>query len=207
MELTELAADGEIDTQQIMALEFDRLTEDEGGPDESHRTAFMVAGHVGYNLIAPLHGIPVEDNEFEVALDTANGAAETMANSYNELNDKQARSYDSETLLAVYRHRMNAARAASVELRKTERAAQSSLVRCILGNPFRPVTADPSWLTSTVTALAKQMYESRDFSAMPILADALQDAGCDNPDILDHCRGPGPHVRGCFVVDLILQKA
>ena len=53
---------------------------------------------------------------------------------------------------------------------------------------------------------AQQMYESRDFSAMPILADALQDAGCDNADILDHCRGPGPHVRGCWVVDLVLGK-
>ncbi|MBY0458328.1 MAG: hypothetical protein K2V38_13385 [Gemmataceae bacterium] len=65
------------------------------------------------------------------------------------------------------------------------------------------------------------MYESRDFSAMPILADALQDAGCDNPDILDHCRNAGggsgepaggssaeaaAHVRGCWVVDLVLGK-
>jgi hypothetical protein len=47
------------------------------------------------------------------------------------------------------------------------------------------------------------MYEARDFSAMPILADALQDAGCDSDDILSHCRGDGPHVRGCWVVDLV----
>ena len=50
------------------------------------------------------------------------------------------------------------------------------------------------------------MYESRDFSAMPILADALQDAGCDNDDILNHCRDPVRHVRGCWVVDLVLGK-
>jgi hypothetical protein len=50
------------------------------------------------------------------------------------------------------------------------------------------------------------MYESRDFSAMPILADALQDAGCESTTILDHCREPGPHVRGCWVVDLVLRK-
>jgi hypothetical protein len=50
------------------------------------------------------------------------------------------------------------------------------------------------------------VYESREFSAMPILADALQDAGCDCDDILSHCRGPGPHVRGCWVVDLVLGK-
>jgi hypothetical protein len=50
------------------------------------------------------------------------------------------------------------------------------------------------------------MYEARDFGALPILADALQDAGCDSADVLDHCRGPGPHVRGCWVVDRVLGK-
>ena len=74
----------------------------------------------------------------------------------------------------------------------------------IFGNPFRPVSFAPAWLTSTVTTLARQMYDSRDFSAMPILADALQDAGCDNADILNHCRSGGPHVRGCWVLDRIL---
>jgi hypothetical protein len=76
----------------------------------------------------------------------------------------------------------------------------------IFGNPFRPVTFPPSWRTDIVLTLARQVYESRDFSAMPILADALQDAGCDNDDILNHCRGDGPHMRGCWVVDLVLGK-
>ena len=87
-----------------------------------------------------------------------------------------------------------------------ERQCQVALLYDIFGNPFRPVAFDPSWRTSTVAALAEQMYESRDFSPMPVLADALQDAGCDNEDILAHCRGAGPHVRGCWVVDLILGK-
>jgi hypothetical protein len=87
-----------------------------------------------------------------------------------------------------------------------ESAAHCDIIRDIFGNPFRPATLDPSWLTSTVTALARQMYESRDFSAMPILADALQDAGCSDEAILSHLRGPGPHVRGCWVVDLLLGK-
>src|SRR5262245_48542124 len=82
----------------------------------------------------------------------------------------------------------------------------ASLIREIFGNPFRPVVFSPDWCDSTAVALARQMYESRDFSAMPILADALQDGGCDNSDILDHCRGSGPHVRGCWVVDLVLGK-
>jgi hypothetical protein len=76
----------------------------------------------------------------------------------------------------------------------------------IIGNPFRPVAFAPAWRTDTAVVLAQQMYESRDFGAMPILADALQDAGCDSADVLDHCRGEGPHVRGCWVVDLVLGK-
>jgi hypothetical protein len=86
-------------------------------------------------------------------------------------------------------------------------AAQTELLRDIFGNPFRPVSFDPAWRTSTVVALAGQMYESRDFGAMPILADALQDAGCGSDDILDHCRDPkATHVRGCWVVDFVLGK-
>ena len=84
--------------------------------------------------------------------------------------------------------------------------ARRAIMRDIFGNPFRPAAFDPAWRTSTAVALASQMYESRDFGAMPILADALQDAGCDSEDVLGHCRGPGPHVRGCWVVDLVLGK-
>jgi hypothetical protein len=81
-------------------------------------------------------------------------------------------------------------------------------LRDIFGNPFRPPVAfEVSWRTDTVLAIAKQMYASRDFSGMPILADALQDAGCDNDDILSHCRGATlTHVRGCWVVDLVLNQ-
>jgi hypothetical protein len=88
-----------------------------------------------------------------------------------------------------------------------ETRAQVSVLQDIFGNPFRPVVFDPEWRTSTAVALTKQMYDSRDFSTMPILADALQDAGCDNDDILNHCRQPGEHVRGCWVVDLVLGKS
>jgi hypothetical protein len=80
------------------------------------------------------------------------------------------------------------------------------VLRCIFGNPFRPVPLNPSWLTSTVLALASGIYSDRAFDRMPILADALQDAGCSNEDILNHCRGPGPHTRGCCVVDACLGR-
>jgi hypothetical protein len=85
-------------------------------------------------------------------------------------------------------------------------AIQARFLRDIFGNPFRTVAIDPSWLTSTVVSLAEGIYTDRAFDRLTILADALQDAGCDDPDILDHCRGPGPHVRGCWVVDLVLGK-
>lgn len=88
-----------------------------------------------------------------------------------------------------------------------DQSASLGLVYDIFGNPFRPVAIDPAWRTSTVLALAQQMYESRDFVPIPILADALQDAGCENDNILNHCRSEGPHVRGCWVVDLLLGKA
>ena len=79
-------------------------------------------------------------------------------------------------------------------------------LRDIFGNPFRPVACDPAWHASDVLALALGIYQDRAFDRMPILADALQDAGCGNDDVLNHCRGPGLHVRGCWVIDLVLGK-
>jgi hypothetical protein len=88
-----------------------------------------------------------------------------------------------------------------------ERAAQSMLLRDIFGNPFRSVPVASTWRTAAV-ALARSMYESRDFSDMPILADALEEAGCADATILGHCRDPKvTHVRGCWVVDLVLGKS
>lgn len=81
------------------------------------------------------------------------------------------------------------------------------LLRDIFGNPFRPVAFVPAWRTSSAVGVAQRMYDARDFASMPILADALQDAGCEDADILAHCRGDGPHVRGCWVVDLVLGKS
>jgi hypothetical protein len=89
---------------------------------------------------------------------------------------------------------------------RSEQEAQRAILSDIFGNPFRPVTADPAWLTSTVVELARGIYAEWAFDRLSILADALKDAGCEHPDVLDHCRGPGPHVRGCWVVDLLLGK-
>lgn len=106
---------------------------------------------------------------------------------------------------------------------RPEFAAQAPLLRCIVGNPFRPAAIEPAWLTSTVLALAHGIYEERAFDRTPILADALQDAGCENELVLAHLRHDGRgdrgepmggsplttavHARGCWVVDLLLGKA
>jgi len=82
----------------------------------------------------------------------------------------------------------------------------TNLIREIFSNPIHPVAPDPNWQSETVLALATRIYAERAFDRMPILADALEEAGCDNADILSHCRGDGPHVRGCWVVDLLLDR-
>jgi hypothetical protein len=89
-------------------------------------------------------------------------------------------------------------------------ATQAAIVRCIFGNPFRLLALDPAWLTwhgGLLVSMAQRMYDSRDFSDMPVLADGLEEAGCTDADILGHCRLGGEHVRGCWLIDLLLGKS
>ncbi|MGH7221890.1 MAG: hypothetical protein ACRELF_01530 [Gemmataceae bacterium] len=100
---------------------------------------------------------------------------------------------------------------------KDENAVQCNFLRDIFGNPFRPAPtierASLSWNEQTVVRLAQTIYADRDLpdgtldlTRLAVLADALEEAGCTNADILAHCRQPGQHVRGCWVVDLLLGK-
>jgi hypothetical protein len=79
-------------------------------------------------------------------------------------------------------------------------------MRDIFSNPFSPVTIDPACKTPAVVQLARSLYDERRFEDMPVLADALEEAGCQDAAVLDHCRSGGDHVRGCWVVDLVLGK-
>jgi hypothetical protein len=102
-------------------------------------------------------------------------------------------------------------------VRARERQAQAALLRCVFGPlPFRPVSIAPSllsWNDGLVVKMAQAIYDERqvpsghlDPQRLAILADALEDAGCDDAELLVHLRGPGPHVRGCFIVDLLLSR-
>jgi hypothetical protein len=82
----------------------------------------------------------------------------------------------------------------------------TALLRDIFGHRVRPNSFDPLWRTSDVIGLARAVYEDRAFERLPVLADALMDAGCADEQVLAHCRSDGLHVRGCWVVDLILGK-
>jgi hypothetical protein len=89
----------------------------------------------------------------------------------------------------------------------------ATLLRCVVGNPFRPVTPDPAWRVPQVLALGQAAYDGRELPAgtldaarLAVLADALEEAGCTDQAVLEHLRGPGPHVRGCWAVDLVLGK-
>ena len=107
--------------------------------------------------------------------------------------------------------------------------ARAALLREIFGNPFRPLTwervsvasdedslgnttretmpgINPTWLTSTVVSLARHIYDTRDFAAMLFLADSLEDGGCTDQDVLHHCQGGGPHVRGCWGIDCVVLR-
>ncbi len=88
-----------------------------------------------------------------------------------------------------------------------ERLFQASCLIDLLGNPFRKVRFEASWRTETAVALAQQFYDRAEAASLPILADALEEAGCDEPAVLAHARDiHQPHVRGCWVVDLVLGK-
>jgi hypothetical protein len=90
---------------------------------------------------------------------------------------------------------------------EAERVAQCQLIRDLFGNPSVPFQFDPEWLASAgriAVEQAREIYHERRFESLASLADVLEQAGCRDRDVLEHCRGAGPHVRGCWVVDALL---
>jgi hypothetical protein len=100
-------------------------------------------------------------------------------------------------------------RADAQAVKAAEEDAQRALLREIFGNPFRPAAVAAAWLTwneGTVRRLAQGIYDEGRFADLPVLADALEEAGCADEQVLGHCRGGAPHARGCWVLDLLLGK-
>jgi hypothetical protein len=129
----------------------------------------------------------------DVQLDTAHVAAVAVGEQAQQL-----------------RRRPEAGEQAGAWARLREEQRQSEILRDLIGSPFQAATLDPFWLTwngGLIKSLAAVVYQGHAFDRLPILADALEDAGCNDPNILGHLRGPGPHVRGCWPVDLLLGKA
>jgi hypothetical protein len=115
---------------------------------------------------------------------------------------------------AAYEAAEAACKHAGPKGRPVEAKAQADLLRDLFGNPLRLATITPAWRTPQVVALAQAAYEERELPAgtldaarLVVLADALEEAGCADPALLNHCRRPGVHVRGCWVVDLLLGKS
>jgi cell wall assembly regulator SMI1 len=92
-------------------------------------------------------------------------------------------------------------------VRAAELAAQAALLRDLFGNPFRPPSPDPRWLTRAVVDLARAIAEEQRYDDLLVLADALEEAGCDDPALLAHCRKPREHVRGCWVLELLAGRS
>jgi hypothetical protein len=118
--------------------------------------------------------------------------------------------YDSSVaLLMLFEISVGSAGVAARHLREVSRLvdrldlnhSQCELIRDIFGDPSCPLPFDPAWSSPRVAELARSIYDARDFDAMPMLGDALEEAGCDGPEVLDHCRRPGHHARGCWVLD------
>jgi hypothetical protein len=169
--------------------------------DELSRTAIELSEHSADHFVA-YHD-----------LDQASGEAERVFEDHLDLEEDDPRL--SAAHMASYASSPDMTKGLALDVAEGVEVA-TALFRDILGNPFRPVTLDPAWLrwdNGAVMRLAQAIYEERslpsgalDSARLAILADALEDAGCTDAAILDHCRGPGTHVRGCWALDLILGK-
>lgn len=181
-------------------------------------------------FVERIESVPIEKEQREMSKANAQAACVNMSvrDLFNEPSVFAARSaYQVATRgnKSVYWAVRNAAWAIAVENgcrepRKlgdnpgycNQTAFQCVLLRDIF-NPFRPITINSSWQTPTILALAQSAYDNRDLPAgtlqmdrLAVLADALEEAGCDSEEVLNHLRGSGPHVRGCWVVDSLLAR-
>lgn len=144
--------------------------------------------------------------ELQSAFKKANAAAWSAGSGYHPAWAANTAAYDTPSVDSAASQLLAHVKSSEAECGRAEKLIVAWLWD-IFGNPFRPVSFDAAWNTAAVLPLAQAIYEERAFNRLPILANALEDAGCTDPDILAHCRGLGPHVRGCWVVDLLTGRS
>lgn len=180
VELSELFADHQVERAQVIAARKAFTARDRIAGRERARAEALRRGLEGPDAEAAV-------NAWACAWDAAQWAA--LMNSWE-----------------VARRCMAATTAAKLRPGGRPDVGPCDLARDVVGNPFRPVVADPAWLTPAVVSLAASIYSNRSLDALPVLADALEEAGCDSEPILAHCREGGTHVRGCWALDLALSQ-
>jgi hypothetical protein len=170
-----------------------------------HGRLWMAGAEAAAEGLGSVENLADEDGEdavftaYEVAPDERRGAVDAVLDVFSvrwEQGDWQEGETPEPFLVAAW---------------EAERRLQADLVRDVFGNPFRPVTPDPGWLTPAVISLAQAAYDQRSLPAgtldlvhLAVLADALEEVGCTDPEVLTHCRQEGAvHVRGCWALDLL----
>jgi len=176
--------------------------------DERSRTAVEVAEKYAEHLVseedrASIHDVLHSETDYNPERD-ASGVAFACATQSVQADAMWAA--QSTVMYAKLARSATLGFLQAADARAEEGKRQAHFLHCIFGNPFRPITLNPSWLTPTDNEIADSIYLERAFDRLPILADALEDAGCNSQDILNHSQQEGEHVRGCWVVDLILGK-
>ena len=207
VELTEEHLEGRVSSQDVAEARraVRRLTRAISSVDFDEPVPFQPFG--GLAVACAAEDGP--DWDVSVVLDHAVGAVVDAVRDRAgpSLHDPRSRRFD---------RQLTRVESAAESAEKRERRGQAALLRDVVGNPFRSGYVDPSWLSwngGAVTKLARVLHDERSLPAgtldnarLAVLADALEDAGCTDAVVLDHCRGPGPHVRGCWVVDAVLGK-
>jgi hypothetical protein len=201
------------DRRSVAAVRYAERHLDDGWPDGVERAAVRLAAEEAVEELAQwAHRCPRTPAEYRARRVYAQAAQVAKQAVANDLPNRGVLSNAQLTAYAYAWANDDSGAAspddspASQALREAHLRLQESIFRDIVGHPFRPVEFDPRWRTTDAVGLARAAYEDGAFERLPLLADALMDAGCDDGAILGHCRGPGPHARGCWVVDLVLGK-
>jgi hypothetical protein len=171
------------------------------------RSAARAAAKAAYAVVEDAGPLPSRSTQREIAY-AAWSAADAIAQIFNVEVGPLAATAASAMVHHPRRGRVPTQKEYAAA-QKDEDKIQAAFLRDLFGNPFRRVVLDSAWLKrngGVVPKMARGIYDDRRLDDLPVLADALEDAGCDNEEILAHCRQPGEHVRGCWVVDLLLGK-